>query len=95
MSNTPQTDSLVITVFGVEFPSRDLIKLARMMERELMMRPKVKLRKKVGRPRIPTQIQKQIAETPLSVKDAHLAKSLKVSSNTVARYRKMLSKEAA
>jgi hypothetical protein len=95
MSATPQTDSLVITIFGVEFPSRDLIKLARMMERELMMRPKVKLRKKVGRPPIPTQIQKRIAETPLSVKDAHLAKSLKVSRNTVARYRKMLSKEAA
>jgi len=94
MSDTPKTDALVINILGVEVGYTDLIKLCRDMERELAIRPKVRLHTKAGRPRISTETQRQIAQTPLSVKDSHLAKSLKVSTPTVSRYRKMLAKEA-
>lgn len=88
MSNTPKTDALIINILGVEFPSRELINLARKMEQDLATRPQAKLYARTGRPRISVEIQRQIAQTPLSVKASHLAKSLKIASSTVARYRK-------
>ena len=95
MSDTPKTDALIINILGVELPSRDLIRLARMMERELAIRASETPRKKAGRPPISEHIQKKIAQAPQSINDSDLARALKVSIPTVYRYMRMLNKEAA
>jgi hypothetical protein len=86
MSDTPKTDALVINILGVEVGYTDLIKLCRDMERELSAKRSAKL----GRPRIPLDIQKQIAETPHSISSAHLAKTFRIATSTVSRYRKVV-----
>ncbi len=86
MSDTPKTDALVINILGVELGCTDLIKLCRDMERQLSAKRSAKL----GRPRIPLDIQKQIAETPHSISSAHLAKTFRISNATVSRYRKVV-----
>jgi hypothetical protein len=86
MSDTPKTDALVINILGVELASKDLINLCREMERQL----NVKRSTKLGRPRIPLDIQKQIAETPHSISSAHLAKTFRIANSTVSRYRKVV-----
>ncbi len=86
MSDTPKTDALVINILGVEVGYTDLIKLCRDMERQLSTKRSAKL----GRPRIPLDIQKQISESPHTISSAHLAKAFRVSSSTVSRYRKVV-----